>query len=170
MQPPLPSAGIAAAVLSTSLQTGAGQRGAGDLLASITLEEKSGQMTQADSGSLSDPADVARLLLGSVLSGGDSEPRDVSARGWRSMVETYEKQALTTRLRIPIIHGIDAVHGHSNVRGATIFPHNIGLGCARNPQLVEHAARITAPQGAASGIHWDFAACHTLPQADLEGR
>jgi beta-glucosidase len=170
MQPAGPSAIIAVVVIASSMQHDRIERRAADLLARMTLDEKIGQMTQADSGSLKDPADVARLLLGSVLSGGDSEPPDVSPRGWLTMVEAYEKQALTTRLRIPIIYGIDAVHGHGNVRGATLFPHNIGLGCTRNPKLVEEVSRITAREVAATGIHWNFAPCIAVPRDERWGR
>jgi len=170
MQLAVPSAVIAVAVIAAAMQGGGAERRADELLARMTLDEKIGQMTQADSGSLKDPADVARLFLGSVLSGGDSEPPDVSPRGWRAMVESYEKPALTTRLQIPIVYGIDAVHGHSNVRGATIFPHNIGLGCSRNPKLVEEVGRVTAREVAATGIHWNFAPCITVPQDERWGR
>jgi beta-glucosidase len=170
MHPGAPAAIVAVAVIASSMQSRGLEKRATDLLARMTLDEKIGQMTQADSGSLKDPADVATLLLGSVLSGGDSEPPDVSPRGWRTMVEAYEKPALTTRLRIPIIYGIDAVHGHGNVRGATIFPHNIGLGCTRNPKLVEEVGRVTAREIAATGIHWNFAPCIAVPQDERWGR
>src|SRR5262245_21608510 len=142
---------------------------AADLLARMTVDEKIGQMTQADSGSLR-PSDIETLFLGSVLSGGDSEPPDASARGWAEMVTALQKRALTTRLAIPIIYGIDAVHGHSNVKGAVVFPHNIGLGCTRNPKLVEEAARITALEIAATGMHWNFAPCIAVPQDERWGR
>jgi beta-glucosidase len=157
-------------VMIAAMQRDSAERRAGELLARMTLDEKIGQMTQADSGSLKDPSEVATLLLGSVLSGGDSEPPDVSPRGWLAMVEAYEKQALTTRLRIPIVYGIDAVHGHGNVRGATLFPHNIGLGCARNPKLVEDVSRVTAREIAATGMHWNFAPCIAVPQDERWGR
>lgn len=143
---------------------------ADDLLARMTLDEKIGQMTQADSGSLPSAAPVSDLFLGSVLSGGDSEPPDVTARGWSAAVATFQKQALATRLGIPILYGIDAVHGHSNVRGATVFPHNIGLGCTRNPALVEEVSRITATEVAATGMHWNFAPCLAVPQDERWGR
>jgi beta-glucosidase len=146
------------------------ERRAEDLLGRMTLDEKIGQMTQADSGSLPSPSVVAELFLGSVLSGGDTEPPDVSAKGWLGVASSYEKAALTTRLRIPIIYGIDAVHGHGNVRGATIFPHNIGLGCTRNPKLVEEVNRITAVEVAATGMHWNFAPCIAVVQDERWGR
>src|SRR5512139_4202514 len=103
-------------------------------------------MTQADHASMKTPAETRTLLLGSVLSGGGSEPADVSPAGWAKHVEAYQKEALQTRLGIPILYGVDAVHGHNNVRGAVIFPHNIGLGCTRSPAIVEKAARITAQE------------------------
>jgi beta-glucosidase len=146
------------------------ERRAEDVIGRMTLDEKIGQMTQADSGSLPSSAPVRELFLGSVLSGGDSEPPDTSAKGWAAMVAEFQKQALATRLRIPILYGIDAVHGHNNVRGATVFPHNIGLGCARNPKLVEHVARITAAEIAATGMHWNFAPCIAVPQDERWGR
>jgi beta-glucosidase len=165
-----PVAALIAIVTIAAVQRDEPKRRADELLGRMTLDEKIGQMTQADSASIKDPTEVATLLLGSVLSGGDSEPPDVSPRGWQRMVEAYEKQALTTRLRIPIIYGIDAVHGHGNVRGATLFPHNIGLGCTRNPRIVEEASRITAREIAATGIHWNFAPCIAVPQDDRWGR
>jgi beta-glucosidase len=142
---------------------------AADVLARMTLDEKIGQMTQADSASLQ-PSDIETLFLGSVLSGGDSELPDVSARAWAAVVTGFQKRALTTRLAIPLIYGIDAVHGHNNVKGAVVFPHNIGLGCTRNPRLVEDAARITALEMAATGMLWDFAPCITVPQDERWGR
>jgi beta-glucosidase len=145
-------------------------RRAADLLGRMTLDEKIGQMTQADSGSLQSPAPVRELFLGSVLSGGDSEPPDVTAKGWASYVAGFQKEALATRLAIPILYGVDAVHGHSNVRGATVFPHNIGLGCTRNPKLVEEVGRVTAAEVAATGMHWNFAPCIAVPQDERWGR
>ena len=145
------------------------ERRADDLLSRMSLDEKIGQMTQADSGALR-AGDVARLRLGSVLSGGSSEAPDVTARGWRAFVDAFQKEALTTRLGIPILDGIDAVHGHNNVRGAVVFPHNIGLRATRNPRLVEEVARITALEVAATGMHWTFAPCIAVPQDERWGR
>ena len=141
-----------------------------DLLARMTLDEKVGQMTQADHSFLKSPDDVARYFMGSVLSGGDSEIADVSPRGWADFVAALQRRALTTRLAIPILYGIDAVHGHNNVRGAVIFPHNIGLGCTRDPAIVEKAARITAQEVAGTGMHWAFAPCVAVPQDERWGR
>ncbi len=91
-------------------------------------------------------------------------------KSWRTHVESLQKRALGTRLGIPIIYGVDAVHGHSNVRGAVVFPHNIGLGCTRNPKLVEEAAAITAREVSGTGMHWNFAPCIAVPQDDRWGR
>jgi beta-glucosidase len=127
------------------------ERRVDDLLRRMTLDEKIGQMTQADHASLKAASEVDTLFLGSILSGGDSELPDVTSRGWRTHTEALQKRALATRLGIPLIYGIDAVHGHSNVRGAVVFPHNIGLGCTRNAKLVEETARITALEVAGTG-------------------
>ena len=108
-----------------------------DLLGRMTLDEKIGQMTQADHASLQDATEVDTLFLGI-----GAERWRLRAAGWHGERDgrtprRCQKRALGTRLGIPLIYGIDAVHGHSNVSGASIFPHNIGLGCARNPKLVE---------------------------------
>ena len=141
-----------------------------DLLARMTIDEKVGQMTQPDHTYLKSPDDVARYFLGSVLSGGNSEIPDVSAAGWAEFVTGLQRRALTTRLGVPLLYGVDAVHGHNNVRGAVIFPHNIGLGCTRNPKIVEEAARVTAQEVAATGMHWTFGPCVTVPQDERWGR
>ena len=112
------------------------------LLSRMTLEEKVGQMVQANSASLKDPADVENYFLGSILSGGSSDPKTGNGLvDWTDHYDNLQSRTQKTRLRIPILYGIDAVHGHSNVLNAVIFPHNIGLGCTRNPALVERAAR-----------------------------
>jgi beta-glucosidase len=140
-----------------------------DLMGRMTLEEKIGQMVQADSTWLAIP-DVSKYFLGSVLSGGDSEMPDVTPTGWYAYVERVQKQALATRLGIPVLYGIDAVHGHNNVKGATVFPHNIGLGATRDPRLVEEIGRITALEVAGTGMHWAFGPCLAVPQDERWGR
>ena len=102
------------------------------IVASMSLDEKVGQMTQPDHEFIKDPADVATLFVGSVLSGGGSDPRTNSVEDWTAMYETYQSQALKTRLKIPLLYGVDAVHGHNNVVGAVVFPHNVGLGATRD--------------------------------------
>jgi len=141
------------------------------LLAKMTLEEKLGQMTQAEQSALKDPSDIETYFLGSLLSGGSSDPKaGNSLKAWTELYDAYQSRALKTRLRIPILYGIDAVHGHNNVLGAVIFPHNIGLGCTRNPVLVEMAGRITAAEVRATGINWAFAPCIAVPRDERWGR
>jgi beta-glucosidase len=142
-----------------------------ELLSRMTLEEKIGQMTQAEQDALKDVNDIQKYFLGSLLSGGSSDPKaGNSLEAWTDMYDGYQTQALKTRLAIPILYGIDAVHGHNNVLNAVIFPHNIGLGCTRNPELVERAARVTAEEVRATGIHWSFAPCVTVPRDERWGR
>src|SRR5262245_14921202 len=112
-----------------------------NLLSQMTLDEKIGQMTQADMNAVKDKADIQKYGFGSMLSGGDSDPADITAKGWLAACEEFQSWALKTRLKIPLLYGIDAVHGHNNVDGAVIFPHNIGLGATRSPGLVKKAAR-----------------------------
>ena len=139
------------------------------LLAEMTIDEKIGQMTQLEKDSV-DPAGVTNFLLGSVLSGGGGAPAQNDADGWYGMVDAYQEAALATRLGIPILYGVDAVHGHGNVVGATIFPHNVGLGAARDPGLVERIGRATAVEMAATGIRWDFGPVLAVPQDVRWGR
>src|SRR3972149_1181361 len=113
------------------------------LLEKMTLEEKVGQMTQPELGHLvKHPEDVEKYHVGSVLSGGDSDPDDGnSLEAWTDAYDACQQRALKTRLGIPILYGVDAVHGHNNVIGAVIFPHHVGLGCTRDPQLVGELGR-----------------------------
>ncbi|MCA9943455.1 MAG: glycoside hydrolase family 3 C-terminal domain-containing protein [Anaerolineales bacterium] len=140
-----------------------------DLLPRLTLAEKIGQMTQVEKNSI-DPDDIARLGLGSILSGGGGVPEPNTAVSWRKMVQGFQEKALQSRLGIPLLYGVDAVHGHNNAYGATIFPHNIGLGATRNPDLVRRVARATAVELAATGIRWNFAPAVSLPQDIRWGR
>jgi beta-glucosidase len=137
----------------------------------MTLAEKVGQMTQPDSGSVKDLDDITTLALGSMLSGGSSDPESGNKLSdWADFYSERQKRALKSRLGIPLIYGVDAVHGHSNLLGAVIFPHNIGLGCTRNPELVEEIARITAREVRASGIQWAFAPSVAVPRDIRWGR
>jgi beta-glucosidase len=140
------------------------------LLAQMTLEEKIGQMTQADSDALKDKSDVQTYFLGSVLSGGGHSPAQSDAKGWLKSCEEYRSWALKTRLKIPLLYGIDAVHGHNNVDGAVIFPHNIGLGATRNAALVEQAERVVEEEVAGTGIQWAFAPCVAVARNERWGR
>jgi beta-glucosidase len=141
------------------------------LLAQMTLDEKIGQMVQVDSGALKDQGDVKKYFLGSVLSGGTSDPANGnSPQAWLDFANAFQAQALQTRLKIPLIYGIDAVHGHNNVDGAVIFPHHIGLGATHDTKLVQRAERVTAEEVAGTGIRWAFAPCITVPQDAHWGR
>lgn len=141
------------------------------LLARMTLPEKVGQMVQAEQSALKDITDIETYFLGSLLSGGSSDPKaGNSVQAWTDVYDNLQSHAVKSRLGIPILFGIDAVHGHSNVLGAVIFPHNVGLGCTRNAKLVERAARVTAEEVKATGINWTFAPCVTVPRDERWGR
>ena len=140
------------------------------LLAKMTLDEKIGQMTQVDSAALKDKTDVRTYFLGSVLSGGSSDPADNRPASWLQMVNEISAQALQTRLKIPLLYGIDAVHGNNNILGAVIFPHHIGLGATHDPALVEQAERVTAEEVEGTGIRWAFAPCIAVSRDIRWGR
>jgi beta-glucosidase len=140
------------------------------LLSQMTVDEKLGQMTQADKNALKDERDIRDLYLGSVLSGGDSLPKPNEPSAWVEMTGRYQSQALATRLGIPLIYGVDAVHGHGGCKGATIFPHHIGMGATRSPELVEAAARVTAREVIGTGVHWTFAPCIAVARDERWGR
>jgi beta-glucosidase len=140
------------------------------LLSQMTLDEKIGQMTQVDSDALKNPADVKKYFIGSVLSGGGSDPADNRPETWLKYVDSFQAQALQTRLKIPLLYGIDAVHGNNNIDGAVIFPHDIGLGAAHDPQLAARAARVTAEEVAGTGIHWAFGPCVAVARDIRWGR
>jgi len=141
-----------------------------DLLSRMNLKEKIGQMTQADRTFLKQKSDITTYCLGSILSGGGSTPPVNNASSWADMVDEFQQHALLTRLKIPLIYGIDAVHGHNNVYGAVIFPHNIGMGCTRNTELVRQAEAVTAKEVAGTGIHWTFAPCIAVVRDERWGR
>ena len=140
------------------------------LLAQMTLDEKIGQMTQADKTALEDGREVTRYFMGSVLSGGNSLPTPNDPAAWVAMTNGFQTRALATRLGIPIFYGVDAVHGDGDVKGAVLFPHQVGLGATRNPALVEKAARVTAREVAGSGARWTFAPCVAVARDERWGR
>lgn len=145
------------------------------LLKRMTLEQKVGQTIQADIATIS-PADLATYPLGSILAGGNSGPfgdERAPAERWAALVRQYRAASLlpaSNGVAIPILFGVDAVHGHSNLPGATIFPHNIGLGAAHDPGLIGRIGAATAAEAAASGIEWTFAPTLALPQDLRWGR
>ena len=146
-----------------------------DLLATMTLEEKVGQIVQGDIASIT-PEDVRKYRLGSILAGGGSDPGgkyNARPEEWLALADAFWEASMDTSgggKAIPVIWGIDAMHGQSNIVGATLFPHNIGLGATRNPDLLREIARITAIETRATGMEWTFAPTVAVPQDDRWGR
>ncbi len=143
-----------------------------ELLAQMSLEQKVGQMTQTERLSIT-PAQVREYHIGSVLSGGGSVPGENLPKDWVEMNDAYwaaSTQKDEAHLGIPIVYGVDAIHGHNNVLGATIFPHNIGLGAAHDPELIECIARATATEILSTGVEWTFAPTLAVAQDLRWGR
>ncbi|MEV7680220.1 glycoside hydrolase family 3 N-terminal domain-containing protein [Streptomyces sp. NPDC088341] len=141
-----------------------------DLVSRLSLAEKAGQMTQAERNALTAQGDIAAYDLGSLLSGGGSVPTPNTPEAWAKMIDAFQLRAQATRFQIPLIYGVDAVHGHNNVIGATIMPHNIGLGATRDPALAERTGAVTANEVRATGIPWDFAPCVCVGRDERWGR
>ncbi|MFE3515855.1 glycoside hydrolase family 3 N-terminal domain-containing protein [Streptomyces sp. NPDC059166] len=141
-----------------------------DLLSRMSPAEKAGQMTQAERNALRSQGDIATYDLGSLLSGGGSVPTPNTPEAWAKMVDAYQLRAQATRFQIPLIYGVDAVHGHNNVIGSTIMPHNIGIGAGRDPKLAERTGAVTASEVRATGIPWDFAPCVCVTRDERWGR
>nr|GEV78779.1 beta-glucosidase BoGH3B-like [Tanacetum cinerariifolium] len=141
-----------------------------DLLSRMTLQEKLGQMAQIDRA-VATPDVLRDLCIGSVLSGGGSKPfLKATSADWADMVDRFQKGALESRLGIPMFYGSDAVHGNNNVYGATVFPHNVGLGATRDPDLVERIGAATALETRASGVQYAFAPCVAVCRDPRWGR
>ena len=142
------------------------------LMAGMTLEEKVGQMLLVEHSFLKSPDDIANYHIGALLSGAGSGPKGGpnDLRGWTNLIAGFQNRALQTRLKIPLLYGIDALHGNNNVPGATLFPHNIGLGAARDAGLVERIAQATAQETLAIGANLDFSPCVAVPQDVRWGR
>lgn len=146
-----------------------------DLMAKMTIEQKVGQMIQADISAIK-PEDLRTYPLGSILAGGSSPPLNGDDRSppqpWIDTARAFREISFEERggVTIPIMFGIDAVHGHSNVVGATVFPHNVGLGATRDPDLIRRIGVATAIETAAAGADWAFGPTLTVPQDDRWGR
>lgn len=146
-----------------------------ELLATMTVEEKVGQIVQGDITTLT-PDDLRKYRLGSVLAGGNSDPDnryDAKPAEWLALADAYWEASMDTSgggKAIPVIFGIDAVHGQSNIVGATVFPHNVGLGATRNPELMRQIGRVTAVETRTTGMEWTFAPTVAVPQDDRWGR
>ncbi|WP_297337362.1 glycoside hydrolase family 3 N-terminal domain-containing protein [Algoriphagus sp.] len=139
------------------------------LLTQMTLSEKIGQMSQVRHFDEGMPAAIKTHLIGSVIHTEGPNPGE-DAEGWQAKFRALQKLALSTRLKIPLLIGVDAVHGQNTFEGATIFPHNIGLGAAANSDLVEKAAAITAVEAQATGFNWVFSPCVAIPMNEKWGR
>lgn len=141
------------------------------LLKQMTLEEKIGQMTQVDYDAIKKKTgDIAAYSIGSILWGGNSEPPSVKPSAWTEIYDAYQGMSQKSRLKIPLLFGIDAVHGHNNVDGTVIPPHNVGLGATRNAELVERVARMAATEVRGTGIQWTFAPCVAVARNERWGR
>lgn len=145
------------------------------LLARLSVEEKVGQLIQGDISTIK-PEDLRRYPLGSILAGGNSGPDGddrAPARAWLALADAFHAVAMEPRpghTPIPLLFGVDAVHGHNNIVGATIFPHNIGLGAARDPGLIRRIAEVTGKELAATGVDWTFAPTVAVVRDDRWGR
>src|SRR4051812_19323034 len=147
-----------------------------DLMSKMSLREKVGQMIQGDSEAVK-PEELRDYPLGSILSGGNSAPLggrdDAPVETWISTTAAFRAVSLEQRqghTTIPILYGIDSVHGASNFKGATVFPHNIGLGAMRDPALIEEIAEVTAAETSAAGVDWAFGPAVAVPRDDRWGR
>ncbi len=141
-----------------------------DLMSKMTLEDKAGQMVQAEQGPVTE-GDIAELGLGSVFSGGGSVPNnDNTVEGWNRAIDAFQQAALSRLLKIPILYGADAVHGHNTVYGAVIFPQNIGIGAANDPELTRQMGAYVAEEMKLTGIVWNFGPCVAVVQDPRWGR
>ena len=141
-----------------------------DLLAQMTLGEKIGQMALVEKNSIQNLEDVRIYGLGGILSGAGAQPEENTPAGWLAMTTAFAEQARSSRLGIPNLYGVDAIHGHSNVLGATVFPHAIALGAAGDMDLVKRVAEATALELAATGIYWNYSPTLDLPEDIRWGR
>src|SRR6202007_827890 len=151
-----------------------------DLLSRMTQQEKVGQMMQGDRTQFGNPGgsttsnttsnDIRAWTVGSILSGSGDVPSPNTPAGWTAMVNNYELRTQATPLQIPLIYGEDSVHGDGNMIGATVFPHNIGMGATRDPDLAKQEGQITAEETRATGPQWTFAPCICAARDDRWGR
>ncbi|NNC99120.1 MAG: glycosyl hydrolase, partial [Gammaproteobacteria bacterium] len=139
------------------------------LLREMTLDEKIGQMTQSVWHNAVTPKIIREKKIGSIIHTEGPTP-GVNAMDWINKFDEFQRQALNTRLGIPLLIAVDAVHGQNTFEGAVIFPHNIGMAATRNMDLIKHAAQITAKEVAGTGFNWTFSPCIAMPQHEHWGR
>src|SRR3954453_1575660 len=171
---PTASAGVSWPRAQSPAPNAALEARARSIVAGMTLEQKIGQMTQAEIRSIT-PDEVRRYYIGSILNGGGAWPSmdmHSSVDDWLKLSDAFYRASMSTdmKVKVPVIWGTDAVHGHNNVYGATLFPHNIGLGAAHDPELIERIGRATAEQVRATGITWAFAPTLAVVQNPRWGR
>jgi beta-glucosidase len=155
---------------ATSPDTPAVEARVSTLLGQMTLDEKIGQMIMVDYSALGSLDDITTDFLGALLPSGDEAPADNTPQEWLDLTSSFRPKALATRLAIPLIVGIDAVHGNAKVAGATVFPHGIGLGCARDAVLVTAVERATADEVRAAGFTMAFSPDSDVGQDERWGR
>ncbi len=141
-----------------------------NLMSYMTLEEKIGQMTLIEKNSLLETKDIKKYALGALLSGAGANPENNTREGWVEMVDSFVSESKKSRLGIPLLYGVDAIHGHSNVPGATVFPHAIGLGASGDAELVRKIARATAEELVATGVRWNYSPTYDMPEDIRWGR
>ncbi len=141
-----------------------------DLLSYMTLEEKIGQMSLVEKNSVKELGHISVFGLGGLLSGSGAKPQSNTATGWKEMIDTYQNEAVRSRLGIPLLYGSDAIHGHGHVAEMTVFPHMIGLGATRNPDLVQEIGEATANDMLATGVNWNFSPNLDQPEDIRWGR
>jgi beta-glucosidase len=174
---------LASALVATSIQPASASPGPAylnpwlptqgrvrDLMSRMSLDDKLGQMIQPERLGITDVADLATYRVGSLLSGGSSQPTPNDTVTWADMYDNFQRATLRSPLHIPLIYGVDAVHGHNGLKGATVFPHNIGLGATRDPELARRIGKATAEEVSATGIDWTFAPCLCVARNDRWGR
>lgn len=141
-----------------------------DLISHMTLDEKIGQMALVEKNSVLKLSDVSRYGLGGILSGFGGKPEDNTPSGWKEMVDGFIAESYSSRLGIPALYGVDAIHGHSNVPGATVFPHFIGLGASGDARLVQAVAQATGDELQATGVNWSYSPTYDMPEDIRWGR
>ncbi len=172
----LPASNIYARTAPALVTPAYGCTSPSDCVSKMTLPEKEGQMTQVENGAFSKAGnsitDITTYFIGSVLSGGGGGPNGAggTATQWADMTDNFQNYALQTRLGIPLIYGADAVHGHNNVYGATLFPHNIAMGATHDPALITQEEQVTRDEVLGTGVRWSFAPCVCTAQDIRWGR
>ncbi|HLY28159.1 MAG TPA: glycoside hydrolase family 3 N-terminal domain-containing protein, partial [Aggregatilineales bacterium] len=155
----------------TNTPTAAGCTSGADCDSKMTLAEKEGQMAQVHYQALTSNTDITTYALGSLLSGGGEGPSNGNtAQDWFNMVNNFQNYALQTRLHIPLLYGVDAVHGHNNVYGSVVFPHHSGMGATHDTALITQAEQVTRDEVLGTAFRWVFSPCICTPQDDRWGR